>query len=135
MNDQHECIQVHEESHIVYARQRGRHVADLGGFRGTNLTIIATVISELARNLVDYANSGGEICIEMVPGPRPAIVVRSSDSGPGIPDLDRAMTDGYSTGGGLGLGLPGVRRLMDEFAIESEPGKGTVITATLILPR
>ena len=91
------------------------------------MTLIATAISELARNIVQYAQRG-EIILSVVEGSRRGIQIVARDQGPGIPDLELAMRDGYSTGGSLGLGLPGARRLMDEFAIDSEVGKGTTVS-------
>ena len=91
------------------------------------MTLIATAISELARNIVQYARQG-EIVLSAVEGSRRGIQIVARDHGPGISDLELAMRDGYSTGGSLGLGLPGARRLMDEFAIDSEVGKGTTIS-------
>ena len=113
---------------IVTARQQGRAHAQRAGFDGTDLTVIATAISEIARNILDYATLG-EITLRVVnDGSRVGLVVLASDEGPGIADVSRAMQDGYSTGRGLGLGLPGTRRLMDDFEIASEPGKGTLVT-------
>ena len=113
---------------IVTARQQGRAQAQRGGFDGTELTVVSTAISEIARNILDYATRG-EIIIRVVnDGARIGIVVIASDEGPGIADVSLALQDGYSTGRGLGLGLPGARRLMDEFDIVSTPGKGTEIT-------
>jgi serine/threonine-protein kinase RsbT len=92
--------------------------------------MIATAISELARNVVAYAGSG-EILLELRgDGARRGIVVGARAAGPGIPDIEAALEDGFSTGQSLGLGLPGARRLMDEFAIVSAPGDGTTVTAT-----
>ncbi|MBI2820717.1 MAG: ATP-binding protein [Acidobacteria bacterium] len=97
------------------------------GFSGTDLTVISTAISEVARNIVEYALPG-EIEITIVDaGGRQGIVVVARDEGPGIADVSLALQDGYSTGKGLGLGLPGARRLMDEFEIRSEVGKGTTV--------
>jgi serine/threonine-protein kinase RsbT len=122
------CVPIHAEHDIVTARRRGREVAESIGFSGTELTLIATAISELSRNIVRYAGQGEMLFwAEQAPG-RPGLVVQARDKGPGIPDLALAMQDGYSTGRGLGLGLPGARRLMDEFDIQSELGKGTVVT-------
>jgi serine/threonine-protein kinase RsbT len=91
-------------------------------------TLIATAISELARNIVSYARQG-EICIRAAQNSdRPGIVIIASDKGPGIRDITQALRDGYSTSGSLGLGLPGVRRLMDTFDIVSVLGKGTTVT-------
>lgn len=115
---------------VLAARQRGRELAAQAGFDGADLTLIATAISELARNIVEYAGRG-EIGLRLVNnGERRGITVVARDSGPGIRDVAQAMQDGYSTGGGLGLGLPGTRRLMDDFEIASDPGAGTTVTAT-----
>jgi serine/threonine-protein kinase RsbT len=112
---------------IVRARQMGRSAASKLGFSSTDLTLIATAISELARNIVMYAKQG-EITVRLVRlQEKRGIVVTARDKGPGIADIRQILQDGYSTSRGLGLGLPGVRRLMDEFEIESEPGKGTVV--------
>ena len=122
------CVRILREPDIVTARHEGRIVAEQAGFGRTDLTLIATVISELARNIVEYSH-GGELCVSLEPGEPASFVIIARDSGPGISDVARAMTDGYSTGGGLGLGLPGVRRLMDEFEITSTAGEGTVVQA------
>lgn len=113
---------------IVSARQRARLIARELGFTAGDATIVATAISELARNIVDYARSGAVIlrCVEA--GPRRGLVIVAEDEGPGIADVALAMRDGFSTAGRLGLGLPGVRRLMDEFEIESKVGAGTRVT-------
>lgn len=121
-------VPIHTDSDIVTARQQGRALASLLGFSPTEATLIATAISELARNIVLYANQG-EIVLGLVDdGSKRGMVVVARDEGPGIPDVRRATMGGYSTSGGLGLGLPGVRRLMDEFEIVSEIGKGTTVT-------
>jgi serine/threonine-protein kinase RsbT len=117
------------EADIVLARQQGRHLAAGLGASLSELTLIATAISELARNIVSYARQG-EIILSVVEESRRGIRIVARDEGPGIPDIDLAMRDGYSTGGGLGLGLPGAKRLMDEFSIVSEVGKGTTVTMT-----
>lgn len=110
------------------ARQKGRALAIELGFSTGDGTLIATAISELARNIVSYARRG-EITLKIVHASnRQAISIIASDSGPGIRDIRQAMRDGFSTSGSLGLGLPGVRRLMDEFEIASEPGRGTIVT-------
>ena len=122
------CIPVSSEIDIVTARQKGRQMAAPLGFSNTELTLIATAISEVVRNIVEYARSG-ELCLDIVrEGDRRGIVVTAQDRGPGIPNIKLAMQDGYSTGKSLGLGLPGAKRLMDEFEIESEVGRGTKIT-------
>lgn len=116
------------DADIVTARQKGRELASRCGFQTTDLAVIATAISELARNIVRYALHG-EIVLRLVEDHfKRGIEVVAADDGPGIPDLDRAMQDGYSTSGGLGLGLPGTRRLMDEFEITSDFRKGTRVT-------
>jgi serine/threonine-protein kinase RsbT len=115
---------------IVTARQEGRALAARTGFGATDVTLIATVISELARNIVSYARQG-EIVMRVVAGANAqGVTIISHDSGPGIRSVEDAMRDGYSTSGGLGLGLPGVRRLMDEFTIESALGRGTTVRVT-----
>ena len=112
---------------VVTARQQGRAQGQRGGFEGTDLTVISTAISEIARNILEYAGRG-EVTIRVVnDAVRVGIVVIAADEGPGIADLSLALQDGYSTGRGLGLGLPGTRRLMDEFEIESPPGRGTTV--------
>ncbi|MFI5093489.1 MAG: anti-sigma regulatory factor [Candidatus Acidiferrum sp.] len=113
---------------IVRARQEGRALAIELGFSTGDATLIATAISELARNIVSYARRG-EITLKVIQASnRQGISILASDSGPGIRDIRQAMRDGFSTSGSLGLGLPGVRRLMDEFDIASEPGRGTIVT-------
>ncbi len=116
------------DADIVSARQKGRALASQCGFPSTDLAVVATAISELARNIVRYAVRG-EVVVRLVDnnGKR-GIEVVAADAGPGIPDIGLAMQDGYSTSGGLGLGLPGTRRLMDEFEITSDFGKGTTVT-------
>ena len=120
-------VAINTDQDIVTARQKGRALATGLGFATGDATLIATAISELARNIVSYARRG-EITLKIVDGPgRQGILVIASDDGPGIPDIRQAMRDGFSTSGSLGLGLPGVRRLMDEFEITSQPGRGTIV--------
>jgi serine/threonine-protein kinase RsbT len=127
MNDARR-IPIRHESDIVEARREGRALGEQLGFTRGELTVIATAISEVARNIVVYAKYG-EVELEVVEDRgRRCLVVVARDEGPGIEDLTRAMSDGFSTAGGLGLGLPGARRLMDDFEIVSELGKGTVVT-------
>jgi serine/threonine-protein kinase RsbT len=119
---------VRSDADIVQARQLGRALAAKLGFSPTDLAMIATAISELARNIVLYAKRG-EIVLRTEGSPgKQGIVVIARDEGPGIRDTQQAMQSGYSTSGSLGLGLPGVRRLMDDFEIESQVGSGTIIT-------
>jgi serine/threonine-protein kinase RsbT len=112
---------------IVTARQEGRDLAERMGCSSIESTLIATAISEIARNIMNHAGRG-EIAISLVTiDGRNAIEVVASDEGPGIVDIERAMQDGYSTGPGLGLGLPGAGRLMDQFEVRSELGVGTTV--------
>jgi serine/threonine-protein kinase RsbT len=121
-------ITVDRDSDIVAARQKGRDLAAQLGFAGSDLTLIATAISEIARNIVVYAQRG-EISLSVVEkGGKRGILVIARDRGPGIPDIERAMRDGFSTGNSLGLGLPGAKRLMDEFEIVSTVAEGTTVT-------
>jgi serine/threonine-protein kinase RsbT len=121
-------LRVAADADIVEARMLGRQLAEQAGFTATDLTLIATAISEIARNITSYAGTG-EIVMRVVRGNGQAgFEVVATDRGPGIPDVERALTDGFSTGRGMGLGLPGARRLMDEFLIESTVGVGTTVT-------
>jgi anti-sigma regulatory factor (Ser/Thr protein kinase) len=120
-------IPIRADSDVVLARQAARELAERLGFSRTDLTLVATAVSEVTRNIVRFAGSG-EVVVEIVGGRRRGIQVTARDTGPGIADIQRAMTDGYSTYQGLGLGLPGARRLMDEFALVSEVGRGTTVT-------
>jgi serine/threonine-protein kinase RsbT len=113
---------------IVTARQQGRALAQQVGFVGSDLTVIATAISELGRNILSYAGSGVIILSPCTFAGRRGIVVVAQDEGPGIADIELALQDAYSTSKSLGLGLPGTRRLMDEFEILSVVGKGTTVT-------
>jgi serine/threonine-protein kinase RsbT len=115
------------EADIVAARMIGRQMATQLGFSPGDSTLIATAISELARNVVQYARQGEVVFAALSVGGRCGIAVTVTDEGPGIHDVDAALQDGYSTSGRLGLGLPGVRRLMDELAIDSTPGHGTTV--------
>ena len=121
-------IPIAADTDVVTARQRGRELAAEAGFSSGDQTVIAAAISEIARNILNYAKRG-EVALSVVNnGDRRGVVVVARDDGPGIHDVDRALEDGYSTSGGLGLGLPGARRLMDEFEVTSAPGKGTTVT-------
>lgn len=121
-------VSIDRDGDIVAARQKARELAIQVGFSGSDLTLIATAISEVARNIVVYASRGEIVLSAVQNGSRRGVLVVARDQGPGIPDIERAMRDGYSTGKSLGLGLPGAKRLMDEFEITSEIGKGTTIT-------
>jgi RNA polymerase sigma factor (sigma-70 family) len=121
-------VPISADADVVTARQKGKEIAAPLGFSTTDCTIIATAISEVARNIVKFARRG-EVVIDVVHADGKAGVrVVARDAGPGIPDVDRALEDGYSTYQGLGLGLPGARRIMDDFQIESTPGEGTTVT-------
>lgn len=120
-------VDVNNSDDIVIARQAGHELARQLGFSLTDVTMIATAISEIARNITSYAGRGEvRVGVQYRDG-RQALVVRAEDDGPGIVDIERALEDGYSTGRGLGLGLPGARRLMDRLVVESAPGKGTIV--------
>jgi serine/threonine-protein kinase RsbT len=129
-------VDVNNSDDIVTARQAGHELARQLGFSLTDVTMIATAISEIARNITSYAGRGEvRVGVQYRDG-RQALVVRAEDDGPGIVDIERALEDGYSTGRGLGLGLPGARRLMDRLVVESSPGKGTIVEMwKWILPR
>jgi serine/threonine-protein kinase RsbT len=121
-------VPIVNEGDIVTARQKGRELAASLGFSSTDQTLIATAISEVARNIVIYAGRG-EIELAAVDRLGQAgVSVIARDQGPGIADVGQAMRDGYSTGNSLGLGLPGARRLMDDFDLQSTPGQGTTVT-------
>jgi serine/threonine-protein kinase RsbT len=120
-------VEIHKPDDIVAARKAGHHLALELGFSLTDVTMIATAISEIARNITSYAGRGAvRITVADREG-RKALVVHAEDDGPGIADIERAMEDGYSTGRGLGMGLPGARRLMDRLIVDSKLGRGTVI--------
>jgi serine/threonine-protein kinase RsbT len=120
-------VAIRSDGDIVAARQQGRSLATAIGFTATDATLIATAISELARNIVLYAGQGEVMMRRVEVSHRKGIVICARDNGPGIRSIEDVLRDGYSTSGGLGLGLPGVKRLMDEFAIESELGQGTMV--------
>jgi serine/threonine-protein kinase RsbT len=125
-------VAVYDNGDVIAARQKARHLAEKLGFASTDVTLIVTAVSEVARNIVEHA---GEGTIELsIVGSSDAgdaaLVVVAHDDGPGIPDVEAALRDGFSTTGALGLGLPGARRLMDSFAVESAPGRGTTVVMT-----
>jgi len=120
-------VPIRQGGDIITARQQGRAVAAQLGFSSTDQTLIATAISEVARNILLYAQRG-EIIVRPVQNGKSGITIIAHDEGPGIPDINLALRNGYSTSNSLGLGLPGTKRIMDEFTIVSEVGKGTTIT-------
>ena len=122
------CVAITGATDIVAARQQGRMLATALGFSPGDATLVATAISELARNIVLYAKRG-EIVVAPITGHRTGgLVIAARDEGDGIHDIGLALQAGYSTGGGLGVGLPGVKTIMDEFEIVSEIGRGTTVT-------
>ena len=127
-------VPIASSADIVTARQLGRALAASVGFTGSDLTVIATAISELARNIIEYAVDGAIVINAAEKAGRPGISIVARDAGPGIPDVAKALGAGYSTGQGLGVGLPGVRRLMDEFEILSRAGEGTSVTVRKWVP-
>ncbi len=123
-------ITIQSDTDIIMVRQQARILAKELGFSASDLTLIATALSELARNIVEYANQGEIILSQVHQGEHQGLVIIARDNGPGIADIERAMQDGYSTGRGLGMGLPGTKRLMDEFEITSGMGQGTTVKVT-----
>ena len=113
---------------VVRVRQAVRTNAVKAGFSLVDQTKIITAASEIARNTVDYGG-GGTLCLELLrEGARRGVRLTFADQGPGIADLEQAMTDGYTSGGGLGLGLSGAKRLCNEFLVKTAPGRGTIVT-------
>jgi serine/threonine-protein kinase RsbT len=123
-------LPIRGEDDIVASRQHAREIARRLGFGAVDQSRIATAVSELTRNVVRYATDGhGAVAIREADGSgRTGIEIVVSDDGPGIPDVDQALRDGFTSGGGMGMGLPGTRRLMDEMTIESAVGRGTTVT-------
>jgi serine/threonine-protein kinase RsbT len=128
-------VAISSATDIVTARQQGRTLAMELGFEGAEVTLIAAAISEVSRNIVEYAQCGEIILRPENHGPRQGLCVVARDHGPGIANLAQAMQYGYSTRKGLGVGLPGARLLMDEFDIVSKVGEGTTITMKKWLSR
>ena len=127
MRPARDTVVLHSGEDVVIARQAVRRGAIELGFSLVNQTKIVTAASELARNTVQHGG-GGVMTIERVhEGPRQGLSLTFADAGPGIADIERAMRDGYTTSGGLGLGLSGARRLSDRFSITSAPGQGTTV--------
>ena len=120
-------ISIESDSDLLAARQEARAIAFELGFSLTAVVGIVTALSEMTRNMLTYAGRG-ELRIESIrDGDRSGILITARDEGPGIPDLQKAMMDGYSTSGGLGIGLPGIKRLMDSFEVHTGPEKGTTV--------
>jgi len=123
-------VPINSDQDLIIARQEGRAMATKLGFSSVDATFIATAISELARNILAYARKGVVTLRAIHNSSRQGILIIASDDGPGIPDIRQALRDGFSTSGSLGLGLPGVRRLMDEFEISSKSSRGTTVKVT-----
>jgi serine/threonine-protein kinase RsbT len=125
--ESHETLDIRSSADVVSVRQATRALAERLGFSLVDQTKLVTAASELARNTIDYGG-GGQVRLELVEnGVRRGVRLTFEDQGPGIPDVQLALKDGYTSGGGLGLGLGGARRLVNDFAIESSPGAGTRI--------
>lgn len=121
-------VKISSDADIVNARRKGRELAGKVGFSSTDLTLIATAISELARNIVVHAERGEIVMRLLERGGQRGIAIVAQDDGPGIPHVARVLENGFSSAGRMGLGLTGTRRIMDEFDIASEIGKGTKVT-------
>jgi serine/threonine-protein kinase RsbT len=115
---------------IVLARQFVRKLTQEQGFSIVDQTKFVTAASELARNTLIYGGGGSVLCETLIEGVRKGVRLTFKDEGPGIPNMELAMTDGWTSGNGLGMGLSGAKRLVNEFDIESQPGKGTRVTIT-----
>jgi serine/threonine-protein kinase RsbT len=121
-------VPIEGEADIVTARQKGRELAAARGLSRTEQTLVATAISEVARNIVVYAQRGEVVIAPAEERGRRGVLVVARDDGPGIANPELAMRDGFSTGNSLGMGLPGAKRLMDEFELSTALGKGTTVT-------
>jgi serine/threonine-protein kinase RsbT len=121
-------VPIEQEGDIVVARQKGRELAASRGLSRTEQTLVATAISEVARNIVVYARRGEVVLAPLDERGRQGLLVVARDEGPGIANPELAMREGFSTGKSLGMGLPGAKRLMDEFELSSIVGKGTTVT-------
>ena len=131
-DDQLSVIPIESDADVVTARQQARSMAGDLELTSTDQTLLATAISEVARNITTYAKRGEvELSVVHDDNGREGIKVIARDQGPGIENLDLALQDGYTSGGGLGLGLPGARRLVDDFHIETAPGQGTTVTLVM----
>ena len=131
-DDRQSIIPIESDSDVVTARQRARELAGKLELTSTDQTLLATAISEVARNITTYAKRGEvELTVVRDDNGREGIRVIARDQGPGIENVELALQDGYTSGGGLGLGLPGARRLVDDFHIETAPGQGTTVTLVM----
>ena len=121
-------IPIRNETGIAWSVMEARKAAIAIGFDEVICQMIATAVSELANNIIKYAGRGEILMDRIIAGSRVGMEVIAQDRGPGIEDIQKAMADHYSSGNTLGLGLPGVKRMMDEIELSSEPGKGTTVT-------
>ena len=127
---QSDVLPLRTEHDIVQARQHVRKLTQEAGFGLVDQTKMVTAASELARNTLIYGGGGEMRCELLEDGVRRGLRLHFVDQGPGIPDLDKALTDGWTSGTGMGLGLSGARRLVNEFEIDTAPGRGTRVTVT-----
>ena len=123
-----EVISISADVDVMLARQLGRELAGKVDISGSDLTLLATAISEIARNIVQYAGRGEIEFRAVADKGKRGLMIIARDNGPGIAAIGKAMQDGFSTSKGMGMGLPGARRLMDDFAIFSETGRGTIVS-------
>jgi serine/threonine-protein kinase RsbT len=123
-------VRITSDADLVPARAEARALAERLGFTRTDATLIATAISEIARNIIVHVGEGEIVMRPISEQARHGLLVVARDEGVGIPDVRAVLEDGYASRGGLGLGLPGARRLMDDFRIDSERDKGTTVTMT-----
>jgi serine/threonine-protein kinase RsbT len=121
-------VVIESEADIVLARQKGRELAAVIGFGSADQTIVALAISEIARNIVSYAGRGEVRLASINVSGRRGLSIVAEDQGPGIANVEQAMRDGYSSAGSLGMGLPGAKRVMDQFELRSAPGQGTTVS-------
>ena len=125
-----ETMEIRTSNDVVAVRQATRRCAEQVGFRLVDVTKMVTAASEIARNTLDYGGGGTVRLEQLQEGARQGLRLVFEDQGPGIPDVERAMQDGYTSGGGMGMGLPGARRLVNEFEITSAVGAGTRVSLT-----
>lgn len=123
---QPKTLSLNTDKDLVKIREYGRSLAASMGFSENNQTAVSTALSEICRNVLEYADSG-EVTIEPGESERRCILITVKDEGPGIEDVNRALQEGYSSGMGLGIGLPGAKRIMDRFEIKTSAGEGTTI--------
>jgi len=121
-------VKIDSPADVVAARQQARALAAEAGFSSCDSTLITTAVSEMTRNILEYATRGEVIISLLKKGKKCGVQIIASDQGPGIADIAQVMLDGYSSRKGMGIGLPGTRRLMDEFDIRSKVGSGTTVT-------